>query len=63
MVSHTRAVIWTLLTFVLTYVYWDSLLTSLHGSKFTAVLVVLMAWVCGCVNLNDLTGQPHDDDD
>jgi RsiW-degrading membrane proteinase PrsW (M82 family) len=56
-----RAVVWTILTAILTFYYWDQLLISLNGSTFTAILVVLMAWVCGCVDMNDLTGQPHDD--
>jgi hypothetical protein len=62
MVSRRRAIVWTIVTAMVTYSYWESLLLSLHGSTSTAIVVVLMAWVCGCVDMNDLTGQPHDDD-
>lgn len=59
----SRALIWTCLVVPVSIYYWDRLLASLEGSKALAALVVGMAWICGCVDVNDMTGQPEDEHD
>jgi hypothetical protein len=61
-----KALIWTTIVITLSSYYWSKLLESLKGNKLHAVLVILIAWICGCVDINELTGQPeaehsHDD--
>jgi hypothetical protein len=52
----------TLLMVPLTYYYWEPLVESLDGSKPLAVLIVLLAWACGSIDLNEhMVGQPHTD--
>jgi hypothetical protein len=59
-----RALLWTCLVLPVSCLYWSRLVESLEGNTWLASLVVLMAWICGCVDMNELTGQPegeHDD--
>jgi hypothetical protein len=61
-----RAFIWSAIVFTLSLYYWSRLVESLDGNILYAVLVVMIAWICGCVDMNELTGQPeaehsHDD--
>ena len=56
-----RALIWTPILISIVYLYWDRLVVSLDGSKPTAALILFMAWVCGIIDMNDMTGQPHED--
>lgn len=45
----------------LVYIYWNDLLSSLDGSLFKAVLIVMCAYAGTLIDLNDLSGQPHED--
>lgn len=57
-----RAIGWTCVMIPCTVYYWNDLVVSLEGSKWQAALIVLMAWICGCTDINHLTGQPEGDD-
>lgn len=63
-ITMIRPILCTAAIAILFYLgYWESLVESLEGSIFKAGLIVLMAWVCGAfVDLNDMSGQPDDDD-
>jgi hypothetical protein len=56
-----RAVLWTLVVAFLAFRFWNDLVQSLGGSTFQATLVILLAWACGSIDVNDMVGQPHDD--
>mmetsp|Transcript_31570 Transcript_31570/g.52121 ORF Transcript_31570/g.52121 Transcript_31570/m.52121 type:complete len:83 (-) Transcript_31570:838-1086(-) len=58
-----RAIIWTSIVVPVALYYWPQLVNSLEGSTPIAGLIVLMAWICGCVDLNEMTGQPDDEHD
>jgi hypothetical protein len=58
-----RAVLWTLVVAFLTFRFWNELVQSLDGSAFKATLVILLAWACGSIDVHDMVGQPHDDND
>jgi hypothetical protein len=47
----------------LTFRCWNDLVQSLDGSAFKATLVILLAWACGSIDVHDMVGQPHDDND
>jgi hypothetical protein len=57
-----RTVGWTCLILLGTWHYWEPLVLSLNDSKWQAALIVLLAWVCGCIDTTDMVGQPHHDD-
>jgi hypothetical protein len=57
-----RAVIWTLIVLPLAMFYWSSLVDSLEGNRVIAILLITMAWFCGCVDINDMVGQPEQHD-
>lgn len=47
----------------LAFYYYDQILASLDNSHFKAVLILACVFTGVAVDLNDLTGQPHEDDD
>jgi hypothetical protein len=60
--TNFRFVACTLLMIPLTYYFWEQLVESLDGSKPLAGLIVLLAWACGSIDLNEhMVGQPHAD--
>jgi|EP00550_Attheya_septentrionalis_P005021 hypothetical protein len=46
-----------------TFLYWDALLESVHGSVWKAGLIVGLAVAAGITDMNGMSGQPHVDDD
>lgn len=58
-----RALIWTFIVVPVAWYYWNQLVSSLDGNLWLASLVVGMAWICGCVDMNEMTGQPEGEHD
>ena len=54
-----RAIGWTCFLIPCSVYFWNALVDSLDGSIWQACLIVLLAWVCGCTDINDLTSQPE----
>ena len=59
--STRRVVIWTIVVLLVSCRYWKTLVESLDGSLYKAVLIVVLAWTCGCIDVNEMVGQPHED--
>jgi len=54
-----REVLATLTVVPATYWYWNDLVASLDGSKWTASIIVVSAWVGIAVDVNEhMVGQP-----
>ena len=58
-----RALLWTCIMVPTSIYHWPQLVISLEGSQWIASLVVLIVWVAGCVDMNEMTGQPEGEHD
>ena len=59
--TNTRIALAVFVVTPLVYLYWGDLLSSLDGSLSKAVLIVICAYGGTLIDLNDLSGQPHED--